>query len=150
MRRTGSSRGDALPRRHADRFEFYIDHNNLIFLLDPSSVVPDLSQTSLRKVIRWAVRLSMYKYTCFHIWSTDNVWADLLGRWFAPTTVRRLVRKLELPFSSAKHFEWPNAPVIVAVQAAAGSARPTNLTQVDTIWRNRKNAIWVPNSASDL
>jgi len=41
-------------------FDLYTDHNNLIFLFDPLSVVPDLSQTSLRKVLRWVVRLSMY------------------------------------------------------------------------------------------
>lgn len=33
-----------------DGFDLYADHNNLIFMLDPLSTVPDLSQTYLRKV----------------------------------------------------------------------------------------------------
>lgn len=50
-----------------------MDHNNLIFLFDPISVVSDMSQITLRKVLRWAVRLSVYNYTCFHIKGDDNV-----------------------------------------------------------------------------
>ena len=63
-----------------DGFDLVTDHNNLIFLFDPLSVMPDMTQTSLRKVLRWAVRLSVYNYTCFHIKGTDNVWADLGDR----------------------------------------------------------------------
>lgn len=36
-------------------FDLYTDHNNLIF--------PDLSQSSLKKVLRWAVCMSSYNYT---------------------------------------------------------------------------------------
>lgn len=92
----------------ADGFDLYTDHNNLIFIFDPTAVVPDISQTTLRKVLRWAVRLSIYHYTCFHIKGQDNVWADLLGRWSAPPTLRRLVRIPVLPSSSEGDFEWPS------------------------------------------
>lgn len=89
-----------------DGFDLYTDHKNLIFLLDPRSMVPDLSATSLRKVLRWAVRLSMYRYTCYHIKGDNNVWADLMSRW-SPTlsTVSRIVRVPELPSSSDVDFE---------------------------------------------
>ena len=40
-------------------FDFYTDHNNLIFLFDSLSVVPDLTQNSVRKELRWAVRLGV-------------------------------------------------------------------------------------------
>lgn len=39
-------------------FDLFTDHHNLIFLFDPLAVVPDLSQTSMRKVLRWTVRLN--------------------------------------------------------------------------------------------
>lgn len=45
-----------------DGFDLFTDHHNLIFLFDPLAVVPNISQTSLRKVLRWAVRLSAYNY----------------------------------------------------------------------------------------
>ena len=83
-------------------FDLYTDHENLIFLFDSLSVVPDLSQTSLRKVLSWAVRLSLYNYKFFHIKGEDNVWAGLLGRWCSgnTTTIRRLISAPELPTTS--------------------------------------------------
>lgn len=45
-------------------FDLFTDHHNLIFLLDPFSVAPDLSQTSLQKFLCWDVKLSTYNYTC--------------------------------------------------------------------------------------
>lgn len=81
-------------------FEVYTDHNNLIFLFDPLAVVPDMSQTTLRKVLRWAVKLSVYNHKCFHIKGEANFWADLMTRWSQPwMTIRRLVDIPELPSS---------------------------------------------------
>lgn len=40
-------------------FDLYTDHNDLIFLFDPLSVVPVLSLMSLCKVFPWTVLLSM-------------------------------------------------------------------------------------------
>ena len=88
-------------------FDLYTDHNNLVFLFDPLSLAPDLSQSSLRKVIRWAVRLCIYNYACIHISGDDNVWADLLSRWFPQRTIRRLIHIPPLPSASAPEFEWP-------------------------------------------
>lgn len=45
-------------------FDLYTDHNNLIFLFNPCSVFADLSQITMRKVLRGAVRLSAYHYMC--------------------------------------------------------------------------------------
>lgn len=64
-------------RATPDGFDLYTDHNNLIFLFNPLSVVPDLSQTSLREIHRWAVHLSVYNYTSFYIKGSNNVWARL-------------------------------------------------------------------------
>lgn len=55
--------------------DLYTENNNLIFLFDPLSVAPDMSQTSLRKVLQCAVKLSIYSYTCYHIKDEENVWA---------------------------------------------------------------------------
>lgn len=40
-------------------FELYTDDHNLIFQLDPLAMVPYLKVSSLRKVLRWAIRTSM-------------------------------------------------------------------------------------------
>lgn len=62
------------------RFDLFTGHNNLVYLVGSCSIVTAMSQTSLRKVLRWAVRLSAYNYTCMHNRGTEIVCADLLGR----------------------------------------------------------------------
>ena len=135
-------------------FDLYTDHNNLIYIFDPTSVVTDISQTTIQKVLRWAVRLSVYKYTCVHINGTDNVWADLLGHWSAPLpTIRRLVHAPELPSSSAEDFEWPTAvDLYKAQQSAWEDARPPGLEQdnADGLYKTETNAVWIPEEAADM
>lgn len=133
-----------------DGFDLFTDHHNLIFLFDPLAVVPDMSQTSLRKVLRWAVRLSMYNYTCVHIKGVDNVWADLLGRWSVPSTIRRLVHIPVLPSSSAADFDWPDPSGIADEQQRLHSTRPQGLIFSDGLWRNEANAVWIPDDCDEL
>lgn len=97
-------------------FDLYTDYSNLIFLSDPLSVVADMSQTTLRKVLRCTVRLSIYRDTFYHIKSDDSVWADLPARWlFVEPTVRRRVHIPELHSSCAEEFEWPSTAKIATV-----------------------------------
>lgn len=134
-----------------DGFDLYTDHNNLIFLFDPISVFPDMSQSSLRKVLRWAVKLSIYRYTCYHMKGEENVWADLLTRWSAArTTVRRLVRIPELSSSCLDDFEWPTPSVLASAQEEHKASRPADLNLQDGLWTFKDNTIWIPDAASDL
>lgn len=80
----------------------------------------------------------MYDYTCFHIKGVENVWADLLGRWSAVKTVRRLVRVPELPSSTDPDFEWPtrNALTVPVSLMSFGAIRKVLsrfLTQLRTL-----------------
>lgn len=38
-------------------FDLYTEYNSLIYIFDPTTVVTDSSQTTIRKVVGWAVRL---------------------------------------------------------------------------------------------
>lgn len=67
-----------------DRCDLHADHNNLVFLSNPLSFMPDLSTTLTSKVLRWAVRLSTYNHTCLQIKGDEGVWADLIPCWFLP------------------------------------------------------------------
>lgn len=133
-----------------DGFDLFTDHNNLIFLFDPLAVRADLSQNTLRKVLRWAVHLSYYNYTCIHIKGVDNVWADLLGRWSQPATVRRLITIPPLPSSSSDDFEWPTEGEIIHTQNQAANSRPADLINQEGLWNNHEGAVWIPNDAVDL
>ncbi|CDF38803.1 unnamed protein product [Chondrus crispus] len=109
-----------------------------------------MSQTTLRKVLGWAVRLSAYNYTCVHIRGTDNVWADLLGRWAPPPTIRRLVRIPALPSASADDFEWPSSRDIAKAQNETALPRPKNLQKSNGLWLTSTGAIWIPDDSTDL
>lgn len=81
-------------------FDLYTNHNNLIYIFDPTFVVVYVSESTLQKVLRRTVRLSGYSYTCICISVTDNVWTDIIGRWSAPLqTTCRLVHIPPLPSS---------------------------------------------------
>lgn len=82
--------------------EFYTDHNNLTVLFDSLEIAPEMSQTSLKKLLRWDVRLSMCRYTLYHIKGEENIWADLLTRLAADLRIFcRLMSVAEFPSSSA-------------------------------------------------
>lgn len=44
----------------ASVFNLHTDQNNLVLYFDPLSLVPDLSQTFVWNVVRWAVTLGAY------------------------------------------------------------------------------------------
>lgn len=54
-------------------FGLLTEHNNLVFIFDPLSQVSDLLEARVPKVLRWAVRLSIYSFICYDISGTDNV-----------------------------------------------------------------------------
>lgn len=91
----------------SEGFDLYPDHNNLVFTFDPLSVVKDISKNSVRKFLRCALGLYFYNCTCIHIKGTDNVWTDLLGRWYVSHAFFRLIHIYEMPSVSSKGFKWP-------------------------------------------
>lgn len=65
-------------------FDPHTDHSNLIAIFDPTPFVTEISQTTVRKVLWWDMKFSIYNYMCIHITGRENVWVDLLGHWSAP------------------------------------------------------------------
>lgn len=59
--------------KNPDGLDLFMYHKNLFFLFDPMAVVLDMVQATLRKVLCWAVRLSMYNYESYHIKGGANV-----------------------------------------------------------------------------
>lgn len=130
-------------------FDLFTDHNNLVFIFDPCAVVPNINQTTIRKVLRWAVRLSTYNYVCFHIKGDDNIWADLLTRWSIPLTIRRLVSIPPLP-TTFQDFVWPTADTIRESQRAHPPP-PQGFICVDGLYRlSNHGPIWIPDDDAIL
>lgn len=134
----------------SDGFDLYTDHNNLIFIFDPLAFIPDLGQAAMRKVLRWAVRLSAYNYVCFHIRGDENVWADLLTRWAAPSTIRRLVSIPPLP-STFRDFDWPSSEAINLSQEKHMDSLPDGFVYSNNHWRSNKDGpVWIPDTDTNL
>ena len=133
-----------------DGFDLYTDHNNIIFIFDPLALKPDLAQSSVKKVLRWAVRMSMYNYVCMHIKGADNVWADLLGRWSATPKVRRIISIPPLVSTQDKEFEWPSDTEIARLQSKHAATRPESVFKHDGLWKNQAYAVWIPDESADL
>lgn len=131
-------------------FDLYIDHHNSIFLSDPVAVVPNISQTSLRKVLRWAIRLSAYIYTCVQIKGVDNVWADLPGRCFAPVVAPRLEQVPVLPSSFSVDYDWPSLNKAGTAQQRSDAQRTPNFVFQDRLWRGPSKSFWTFDSCLDL
>ena len=146
-------------------FDLFTDHNNLVFIFDPLAILPDLSQTAVKKVLRWAVRMSQYNYICYHIKGRDNVWADLISRWMPSTVLRRLVFVPPLVSSTYEDFEWPsitnirNSQIKLKKKLDNAPLSPDNidlkhrmidLKLIDGVLRDKHNLIWIPDDDDDL
>lgn len=110
----------------------------------------NFSATTTGEALCWAVHLSIYDYTCVHIKSEENVWADLLVHWSASPTIRLLVHVSALPSSTDEKFDWPGLDKIAASQGTNLASQPPGLQLKDGIWLSKAGAMWIPDSADDL
>ncbi|POM81270.1 LOW QUALITY PROTEIN: Transposase [Phytophthora palmivora] len=104
-------------------FRIYCDHCNLMYLFAPH---PNLK----KHLLRWAVKLSEYRYTIAHVEGQLNVWADLVSRWgrATTTTVQQFKRVTRMQSRTSKRplfrpldkasFVWPTMKEILATQTA--------------------------------
>lgn len=115
-------------------------------------MLPDLSVSSIRKVLGWAVRLSWYNYICYHISGSDNIWADMIGRWNAPLMLRRLIYIPTLPSASNADFDWPSTEEVSKLQKDFNRSEPPGLqmNMKKGLLCDERNSIWIPDEANDL
>ena len=82
-----------------DGFDLYTDHNNRFFIFHPHRIQSAISISSVKKVLRWEVRMSIYYYVTYHIKGSPSRKRIFLLR-----------QSKELPFlrcpsSSAKRYQ---------------------------------------------
>jgi Integrase zinc binding domain len=61
----------------------FTDHRNLVYIFNPLSIDQSLARHTVAKLQRWALKLSVFKYTIEHISGELNLRADILSRWGA-------------------------------------------------------------------
>lgn len=90
----------------AEGFYLHSDLNNLIFTLYPFRILPDLSFSTVLKVLHWCVLLFPYNYKFLHICVEGNMWADFVGLWPVPPFIPRVVIIPALPSSTYDDLDW--------------------------------------------
>lgn len=107
-------------------FDLYTDHNDLIFILYPLKIIPDIEQGVVSKVLRWDVRLYAYKYVCFHIFGEDNIWAEILTTWDIQIKIGRSFNTPPLP-PTFRDLEWPSRADVRSSKARFENSRPNTM-----------------------
>ena len=59
----------------------FTDHANLVYLYDSYGRNPGISRQTASKLMRWAIKLSAFRYVVVHLPGDQNVWEDMLTRW---------------------------------------------------------------------
>lgn len=132
---------EAVNRMHcvlatSEGFDLLTDHYNIKFLFVPLAIVPDLLQTSIQKVLRWAVKLCSNNYIYVHFKGVEKVQANIIDRWSSSVAIRCLALIPALPPSSSSKFEWTSSAALAQPRSSNANSRPKNRFVHDDLWCN--------------
>ncbi|OWZ02136.1 LOW QUALITY PROTEIN: hypothetical protein PHMEG_00026351, partial [Phytophthora megakarya] len=123
-------RADYLLHR-PDGFALFTDHRNLCYIFDPHSISSSVPKYTADKLHRWSLLLMRYQYEIHDIAGDENVpvplWSQLDG-----------------------DFVWPTQQEIASVQRTAAIPSTMTKTEGDSLWRDNRGRIWIPDTAIDL
>lgn len=129
----------------------YTDHTNLVYIFNPYGQNPEIARHTASMLMRWAVKLSCFRYTIDAIAGEKNKFADLLTRWAVRprATVACLSRLVVAPISPATDsaFDWPDLGDIKAAQLDAAEPMPTDCsTDEEGLARHKSEprVVWIP------
>ena len=95
------------------KVSIYTDHANLIYLYDPLRQKPGPSRHNECKLMRWALKLSGFKYVIEHVAGDTNVCAEIYTRWAvdrkmkARMSITKSLIVSPINVSTEQEFEWP-------------------------------------------
>lgn len=109
----------------------FTDHVNLLSIKDPQVVSDSIPRYAVNKLMRWAIRMSAFRYIFEYIPGELNYWVDMLSRWasceYAKLDATRVEAKsiLLAPIipSFADEYEWPTTRELESIQP---KKRPRN------------------------
>ena len=128
----------------------FTDHSNLLYIFDPYGRNPGISKQAANKLIRWALKLSAYRYVIEYVEGTRNVWADMLTRWAVKsrhnTRVARLASVMYAPISASekKEFEWPSRADLIKSQKSSRDKYPKKFNMNNGMIQNDQGVVWIP------
>jgi len=133
----------------------FTDHANLIYIFDPVGQNPGIARHTANKLLRWALKLSGYRYVIDHLSGERNVWADILTRWAVKPRVgvksAKLSKLMLAPItpSSSQKFDWPTRTDIESIQQASKDHVPNRFELVDGLFQDSEGIVWIPYRGAD-
>ena len=89
-------------------------HANLVYIYDPHGQNPGIRRHMANNLMRWALKLSGFRYVIEHVPAESNVFADMLTRWADKPRYKVKSRKLAslmlapINPSLCADCEWPS------------------------------------------
>lgn len=130
----------------------FTDHANLVYLFDPYGRNPGVSRHTASKLMRWAIKLSAFRYVIEHLPGEENVWADMLTRWAVqdPTSkkahhAKRLKALIVSPISPGldARLDWPKRQDIILSQRNS-AAKPKERFRVQNgCLMDNRDVVWI-------
>ena len=131
----------------------YTDHANLVYMYDPYGRNPGISRHTASKLMRWAIKLSAFRYVVQHLPGEENVWADMLTRWAANSkssvSTKRLGKFMSLMLapvnpSMDSKFDWPSLSDVFFAQKNTKEKPPNGFGPSDKGIINADSVFWLP------
>lgn len=126
----------------------FTDHANLTYIFDPYGNHPGINRQVANKLIRWALRLSSYRYVIEYLPGEENMWADILTRWGvspAAKAARSTIAALYAPIDMGREeYDWPTKEHIVTCQGRHRDTKPGNVCVVNGMWVDEDGRSWIP------
>ena len=129
----------------------FTDHANLVYMYDPYGRNPGIAAHTASKLMRWALKLSEFRYVVEHIAGERNVWADMLTRWAvqpkAKVSAELAMKALMLaPINPGldPKLDWPCLDDIIESQESSAEDPPSNVKKTESGWKDDKGRLWIP------
>lgn len=137
----------------------YTDHANLVQLYDPYGKNPGIARHTASKLMRWAIKLSAFRYVVEHLPGDRNVWADMLTRWAVQSKATittdghaRFKSLMLAPVSPGldPELDWPTLDGIIASQDASKELAPSSSKSTSKGLVNDEGVSWIPSTDHKL
>ena len=137
----------------------FTDHANLVYLYDPYGNNTGMAKHTASKLMRWAIKLSAFRYVIEHLPGELNVWADMLTRW-AVSPKRKVDATKVLhdkslmlapinPGTDPK-LDWPNINDIIKAQKSSKEKPPKQFTRTTGGVKDSSDILWIPSEERHL
>lgn len=134
----------------------FTDHANLVYIYDPFGKNPGIARHTACKLMRWALKLSGFRYVIEHVSGDSNVWADMLTRWAVgpksttrPRTLKILLLAPVSP-STDDSLDWPSYKELEESQQKSADEVPKRFKLIDGLLQDTQHVVYLPRTDNSI